>query len=121
MPVMLRSPQMTLIKFADAFAHSPVSVTGRVKNVSHVLIEAFVTQRPTSHRYACGLAASAGDADAALRFPQTIDPAHCLVLVGEPVKREVMPERGVLSPAFGFQVASAGWPPHFTLQEAATP
>jgi hypothetical protein len=85
---MLRSPQMTLIKFADAFAHSPVSVAGRVKNVSQVLIEAFVTQRPTSHRYACRLAASAGDADAALRFPQTVDPAHCLILVGEPVKRE---------------------------------
>lgn len=117
---MRRSPQMTLIKFADAFAHSPVSVTGRVKNVSHVLIEAFVTQRPTSHRYACGLAASAGDADAALRFPQTIDPAHRLILVGAPVKREVTPERGSYRPLrVSGRVCSMA--AHFTLQEAATP
>jgi len=74
-------------------------------------IEAFVTQCLTSRRDACGLAAWAGNADAALCFPQAIDPAHCLSLVGEPMKNEVTPERGILSPAFGLQVASSGWPP----------
>ena len=47
---MLRSPEMTSLNFADSFAHSLVSVTGRVKNVAHILVEAFVTQRLTSHR-----------------------------------------------------------------------
>jgi len=64
------------IKFADPFAHSSVSVTGRVKDVPHILVEAFVTQRLTSRRYACGLAALAANADAALCFLQAIDPAH---------------------------------------------
>jgi hypothetical protein len=64
------------IKFADPFAHSLLSVTGRVENVSHVLIEAFVTQRPTSRRYTCGPAALAGNADAAPCFLQAIDSAH---------------------------------------------
>ena len=35
----------------------------------------------------------------------------CLSLVGEPMKREVTPERWILSPAFGHQVAFSGWPP----------
>jgi hypothetical protein len=67
------------IKFADTFAHSVVSVTDRVKDVSHILIEAFVTQRLTSRRYACGLAALAGNADAAPCFLQAIDAAHRLM------------------------------------------
>jgi hypothetical protein len=82
------------IKFADPFAHSLVSVTGRVENVSHVLIEAFVTQRPSSRRYTCRLAALAGNADAALCFLQAIDAAHRLSLVGESVKGEVRPSAG---------------------------
>jgi hypothetical protein len=64
------------IKFADPFAHSLLSVTGKVENVSHVLIEAFVTQLPTSRRCTCGLAALAANADAALCFLQAIDAAH---------------------------------------------
>jgi hypothetical protein len=56
------------IKFADPFAHSLVSVTDGIENVSHVLVEAFVTQRPTSRRYTRRLAALAANADAALRF-----------------------------------------------------
>jgi hypothetical protein len=36
----------------------------------------------------------------------------CLSLVGEPMKKEVTPERWILSPAFGLQVASSGWPPN---------
>jgi hypothetical protein len=35
----------------------------------------------------------------------------CLSLVGEPMKKEVTPERWILSPAFGHQVAFSGWPP----------
>ena len=66
------------IKFADMFAHSLVSVTDRVNDVSHSLVEAFVTQGLTSRRYACGLAASAGNTDAALCFLQAIDSAHRL-------------------------------------------
>jgi hypothetical protein len=62
---------------ADTLAHSPFSVTGGVQNVSHLFIKAFVTQCLTSHCYACRLAASAGEADAALYFLQTIDTAHC--------------------------------------------
>jgi hypothetical protein len=81
------------IKFANPFADSLVSVTGRVENVSHVFVEAFVTQRPTSRSYACGLAAPAGDADATLSFLQAIDAAHCLNLVGEHEREEVRPER----------------------------
>jgi hypothetical protein len=69
------------IKFAETFAHSLVSVTLRIKNVSQIPIEAFVTQCSTSHRDACGLAAWAGNADAALYFLQAIDPGHCLSLV----------------------------------------
>ncbi len=66
------------IKFADTFAHSLVSVTDGVKDVSHILVKAFVTQRLTSRRYACGLAALAANVDAALCFLQAIDAAHRL-------------------------------------------
>jgi hypothetical protein len=66
------------IKFADPFAHSLVSVTDRIEKVSHVRVEAFVTHRPTSRRYTCGLAALAANADAALCFLQAVDPAHRL-------------------------------------------
>jgi hypothetical protein len=51
-------------------------MTGGVQNVLHLFIKAFVTQRLTSHCYACRFAASAGEADAALYFLQTIDTAH---------------------------------------------
>src|SRR6266478_4003393 len=81
------------IKFADPFAHSSASVTDRVENISHVFVEAFVTQCLTSRRYACGLAAPAGNADAPLSFLQAIDPAHRLNLVSEHVREEVRPER----------------------------
>jgi len=81
------------IKFADPFAHSLVSVTGRVENVSHVFVEAFVTQGLTSRRYACGLAALAGTADTALYFLQTIDVAHRLTLVSERRGTKVRPAR----------------------------
>ena len=67
-----------LIKFADMFAHSLVSVTDRVNDVSHSLVEAVVTQGLTSRRYACGLAALAANADAAFCFLQAIDAAHRL-------------------------------------------
>jgi hypothetical protein len=50
MRVMPRPRQITSINFADTFAHSLVSVAGMVKNVAHILVEAFVTQRLTSHR-----------------------------------------------------------------------
>jgi hypothetical protein len=70
------------IKFADPFEHSPLGVTGRIEKVSHVLVEAFVTQGPTSRRYTCGLAALGANADAALCFIQAIDAAHRLSLVG---------------------------------------
>jgi hypothetical protein len=75
---------MTSINFADTFAHSPVGVTDRIKNVSHVLVQTLVTQRPTPHRYSCGFAALASYADAALRFLQAIEPAHRFSFVGEP-------------------------------------
>jgi hypothetical protein len=65
------------VDVADTLAHSPFSITGGVQNVSHVFIKAFVTQCLTSHCYACRLTASAGEADAALYFLQTIDAAHC--------------------------------------------
>jgi hypothetical protein len=64
------------IKFSDTFAHSSVSVFGRVKDISHLLVEAVVTQRPTSRRYACEFPALAGNADAALYFLQLIDGTH---------------------------------------------
>ena len=35
----------------------------------------------------------------------------CVSLVGEPMKKEVTPERWILSPAFGLQAASSRWPP----------
>jgi len=38
--------------------------------------------------------------------------SFALSLVGEPMKKEVTPERWILSPAFGLQVASSGWPPN---------
>ena len=79
---MLRSPHIASINFADTFAHSLVSVRDRVKNVAHLLVEAFVTQRLTSHRYACGLAALAGCAGAASHFLQAIEPTHRFSLVG---------------------------------------
>jgi hypothetical protein len=50
MRVMARPRQITSINFADTFAHWLVSVAGMVKNVAHILVEAFVTQRLTSHR-----------------------------------------------------------------------
>src|ERR1700745_2908312 len=81
------------INFTDPFADSLVSVTSRVENVSHVLIEAFVTQRPASRRYACRLSALASNAYTALCFLQVIDAAHRLGLVGERVKEEVRAER----------------------------
>jgi hypothetical protein len=84
------------IKFADPFAHSSVSGTDRIQNVSHLLIEAFVTQRQTSRRYTCGLAALAANADATLCFLQAIDPAHRLSLVGQRVRKEVRPERAFI-------------------------
>jgi hypothetical protein len=64
------------IKPADTFAHSSVSISDRVNEVSEIFIEAFVTQRLASRRYTGGLAASACNADAALYFFQAIDAAH---------------------------------------------
>jgi hypothetical protein len=43
MRAMLLAPQVTSINFADAFAHSLLGVTDRIKNVSHVLVEALIT------------------------------------------------------------------------------
>jgi len=43
--------QITSINFADAFAHSLLGITDRIKNVSHVLVEALVTQGPTPGSY----------------------------------------------------------------------
>jgi len=76
--MMLPSCQITPINFADTFAHSPIRITDRIKNVSHVLVHAFVTQGPTPDSYSCGFAAFAGHADATLRFLQAIEPTHCL-------------------------------------------
>jgi hypothetical protein len=45
-----RPRQKTSINFADTFALSLVSVAAMVKNVAHILVEAFVTQCLTSHR-----------------------------------------------------------------------
>jgi hypothetical protein len=84
--MMLRFLQITSIEFTDTFSHSLVCITDRVKNPPDLSVETFVTQRLTSHRYACGLAASAGHADATLRFLQAIEPTHCFSLVGEPMK-----------------------------------
>jgi hypothetical protein len=109
MRVMPHPRQITSINFADTFAHSLVSVAGMVKNVAHILVEAFVTQRLTSHRYACGLAASAGDADAALRFLQAIDPAHCLASSGEPMKKTNEVLNGAAPTPLRFSGCVDGW------------
>jgi hypothetical protein len=80
------SRQVTPINFADALTHSPLGVTDRIKNVSHVLVEALVTQGSRSHRYTPGFAALAGYADATIRFLQTFEPTHCLSLISELTK-----------------------------------
>ena len=40
---MLASRQITSINFADTFAHSLFKVREGVKNIAHILVEAFVT------------------------------------------------------------------------------
>jgi len=74
---MLPSRQITSINLADTFAHSLLGVTDRIKNASHVLVEALVTQRPTPDGYTRGFAALAGHADTTLCFLQAVEPAHC--------------------------------------------
>jgi hypothetical protein len=80
--LVIPSRQITSINFADTFAHSLLGVTDRIKNVSHVLVEALITQGSTPDRYTCGFAALAGYAEAALRFLQAIELGHCCSLVG---------------------------------------
>jgi hypothetical protein len=82
MAVMLRSPKIASINFADALAHSLLSTTDRVGNLHDLLVEAFVTQGPTPSCYTCRFAALAGYADAAPRFLQAIEPTHRFSLVG---------------------------------------
>ena len=83
---MLPSRQITSINVADTFAHSLLGVTDRIKNVSHVLVEALVAQGSTPDRYTRGFAALAGYANATLRFLQAIEPTHCFRLVDKPMK-----------------------------------
>jgi hypothetical protein len=83
---MLPSRQITSINVADTFAHSLLGVTDRIKNVSHVLVEALVTQVSTPDGYTAGFAALAGYTNATLRFLQAIEPTHCFCLVDKPMK-----------------------------------
>jgi len=80
MCLMLPSRQITSINFADAFAHSLLSIT--VKNPPDLLVEAFVAHGPTPGGYSCGLAALAGYAGVAFCFLQAIEPTHRFSLVG---------------------------------------
>jgi hypothetical protein len=102
---MLASRQITSINFADTFAHSPFSVSDRVKNIAHILVEAFVTQCLTSHRQTRGLAALAGCAGAASRFLQAIEPTHRLGLFGRTGEKSTVLGHELLC-LFDFQVAS---------------
>lgn len=77
------------IKFADTFPYSLIRVFDRIKNISHLLVKAFVIQRLTSCRYTCGFAALTRNTDATLGFVQPVYRTHALNLVGESVNGEV--------------------------------
>ena len=83
MRAMPPSRQVTSIDFADTFAHSLLGATDRIKNISHLLVEALVTQRLTSGGYACGFAALAGYADSTVRFTLS----SLLIALASSVKR----------------------------------
>jgi hypothetical protein len=78
--MMFPSCQITSINLADTFAHLLLRATDRIKNASHVLVEALVAQGSTPDGDTRGPAALAGYANATLRFLQAIEPTHCFCL-----------------------------------------